>query len=166
MTSAIRLFLVSITAACLAGTALSAAADESRPEPEDERALLRCIHKAGIKEPALRACIGVAARKCEARPGGETTVGLTICYRQESTIWDDLLNSHYRDLGDSLTVTGKGILTDVQRAWIEWSKAKCQLPFALFEDGSMARPASAACHLNATATRAIELRIALDSFSE
>lgn len=166
MTITTRLFVFCLTVPFWAVSPLAAADDKPRPEPEDERAVLRCIHKAGVKETSLRSCIGKAARACEARPDMQSTVGLTMCYRQETTIWDDLLNSHYRDLGDAMTVTGKGVLQDVQRAWIEWRDAKCQLPFALFEDGSMAQPASAACTMNATATRAIELRLALDSFSE
>ena len=130
---------------------------------------------AGTSDPV--SCIGHAADACMLEnPQGETTMGMGFCLSGEWEWWDARLNAAYGALmekhvaGDAqmkaegLEVPSvAGALRDMQRAWIVWRDASCDYERAQWAGGTGGVPATAACFMQHTGVRALELegRIAM-----
>jgi uncharacterized protein YecT (DUF1311 family) len=125
----------------------------------------------------LASCIGHAADACMVEnPQGETTMGMGFCLSREWEWWDARLNAAYAALreihvaGDA-QVKAEGLevasvaeaLRDMQRAWISWRDASCDYERAQWAGGTGGGPATAACLMQHTGVRALELegRIAM-----
>jgi uncharacterized protein YecT (DUF1311 family) len=124
-------------------------------DAETIAACLKAEHKANHDG---HACIGRVSDPCLQRPGGETTVGMVQCADRETKIWDDLLNGEYQRLLGVLDGKAAASVRTAQRAWITLRDADCQVPYDLFEGGTMAQPIAANCVLNHTAQRTLQLR--------
>jgi uncharacterized protein YecT (DUF1311 family) len=135
----------------------SSAAARDTFAPEDKTSVHECLKSTRAQSKPARNCIGAASRICEEKPGMESTAGMRDCYLRESAVWEELLNERYRALLGELSKKGAEKLRDIQRVWITWREEKCQLPYLLFEGGTMAIPASAYCFMETTAERALEL---------
>ena len=131
------------------------------PSEDDRAAIKHCLDAAAEKSLSLTSCIGVAASECEKLPEMVSTRGLTDCSLRENALWDERLNSRYQVLRAELSEQSAKKLRDIQRTWIAWRKEKCELPYLLFEGGSIARVLAAQCVMRATALRAIELDAAI-----
>lgn len=81
--------------------------------------------------------------------------------QRETVIWDEMLNRAYGELRASLSKEGAAKLKSMQRLWIKWRDVKCEMPYLIYEGGTIASPVAAQCVLRATAIRAIELRQAV-----
>ena len=111
-------------------------------------------------------CIGAAANACQsATPDGFTTVGTVDCIGAETDAWDRILNDEYGALRgelDSQDASYGGqdrsdALRDAQRAWIAYRDAECGLQWAFYQGGTIRSIVAASCHLDFTASRALEL---------
>ncbi len=132
------------------------------PEPDTgERARFEaCVSEAGSN--AVRACGGVVAGACMDQPGGDTTAGMIACTSRELSLWDDLLNTAYAEMMETLDRVGgenrRSALREAQRAWIAYRDAECDQQALQFEGGSLARVIHVGCVNHLTAVRAIDLR--------
>lgn len=125
----------------------------------------------------LFACVGHAADACMVEnPQGETTMGMSFCLSQEWEWWDARLNAAYGSLmerhreGDA-QVKAEGLevaqvadaLKTMQRAWVAYRDAACDYERAQWAGGTGGGPATAACLMQMTGVRALELegRIAM-----
>ncbi len=156
---------LAILAILIAVPGMSVAGQSTAPTDDDHRAVQDCLEAARVDRLHAMRCIGVASEACQHDPQMGSTKGLTDCARREMAVWDDMLNSHYQELREKLSRTGKLSLRNIQREWIQWRDVKCELPYSLFEGGSIASPMAADCLMQATGLRAIELGQALDSVS-
>jgi uncharacterized protein YecT (DUF1311 family) len=151
----------------LALLALPAAAQDL---PFSAQITRSCLANAQAQQGSAQACIGIAAERCMAGPGGSTTVGMGSCLGQEWRFWDDLLNQNYqtvmaqakamdaemRELGSSAASQAEA-LRAMQRAWIPFRDAACAYEASTWGGGSGAGPASAACMMELTAAQALRL---------
>jgi len=141
--------------------------------PFDPAPLELCVAEAETGLDA-QACIGLSAQACMETPGGETTVGMGMCYAQELDYWDGRLNAAYKALmeqheAEDATLAAQGFsgpglavsLRDMQRAWIAWRDAACAYEFALWTGGTGGGPAATACRMQITAEQALELEARL-----
>lgn len=103
-------------------------------------------------------CIGAAADRCQALPGGATTMGITDCLMREERVWDRLLNEAYQRARDALSPELGARLQTAQRGWLMMRDADCMLEYERYEGGSMRNIASAACQMNHTARRSLALQ--------
>lgn len=106
-------------------------------------------------------CAGDAARACQARPGGETTLGVTECLMAETAVWDDLMRAALSDQAETLARQDASLppqLEAAQAAWAAYRDAQCGLVYAIWMEGSIRTILAADCHLAKTAQRAVELR--------
>ncbi|MBA4800778.1 MAG: DUF1311 domain-containing protein [Euryhalocaulis sp.] len=127
------------------------------PSGADRTALADCLSAAREEGDAWQSCAGVVSDPCMDKPEGYTTVGMVACQARETALWDGYLNAWYRDARAALPGKTADDLRDVQRYWIEYRDAKCALPYAVFEGGTMAQPVAAGCMLEETASRALDL---------
>lgn len=139
------------------------AQDEEKPTDAERAMVDTCLKAAETLRAERTRCIGAVSGPCLEDEKANSTVAMSGCHRREAAIWDDLLNTAFEELQKSLEPPAAAKLKDVQIAWIKWRDAKCEFPFALFDGGTMAQPISAACFMDTTASRAIELReLAID----
>jgi uncharacterized protein YecT (DUF1311 family) len=131
--------------------------DVVKPKASDNVKVHQCFNTAIENGNSPVQCIGLASEACQSEPNMASTIGMSECNWREQAVWDTLLNKYYQDLRKGLTKNGKKILRDIQKVWITWRDKKCELPYALAEGGSIARPLATACTMRATALRAIEL---------
>ena len=126
----------------------------------DPGAVRACF--AGTRTGETRpACLGAAARRCQARPGGETTMGLVDCIQGEAAAWDAVLNEEYRATRAALSARGEALASSLlaaQRAWIAYRDAECRLSHDRWGDGTLRGVVHANCILGFTAERSLELR--------
>ncbi len=124
---------------------------------------------AGTADPA--SCIGHAADACMLEnPQGETTMGMGFCLSREWEWWEARLDAAYAELrgihadGDA-SLAAEGVtapsvaaaLEAMQQAWIAYRDAACAYESALWSGGTGAGPATAACFMQMTGVRALEL---------
>ncbi len=157
--------LVFVVLCCLSYSVvdLAIAQNLSTPNAEERKQITDCLDTARKKETPAEACLNLVSQACQTMPGGETTVGMRMCMERETVIWDEILNRNYRALRKAVSSDGAKKLGGIQRQWIKWRDAKCEMPYILYEGGSLARPLAAECVLRATALRAIEFGAALDA---
>jgi len=125
---------------------------------DQERATLRaCLLTAQEAGGNWTDCEGVVAEPCMEEPGGYSTSGMVFCTQREITIWDDYLIAWYAEARANLSESAAEELRQVQLKWIAYRDAKCALPYAVHEGGSIARVIGSGCYLSETARRAVEL---------
>lgn len=125
-----------------------------------EQTVRACFDDAAPGETAPD-CLGAAAGPCTETPQGQTTLGTAQCIMAETTVWDDLLNTHYKALRAEMLAQGNGLndrLLEAQRAWIAFRDAECALDHAIWADGTIRQIVAANCDLQMTAARALQLR--------
>ena len=151
-----------------AGAAFAASDDPSVPSTDDIQAIHDCLEASeGNAERQIAIdCIGIVANPCLDTPDGQTTPGMSACVLREEAIWDGLLNDWYGMAREGMSRELKDQLRDVQRKWIDWRDAKCGFEHAKFEGGTAGGPAAAACLMETTAARALELRSLVLEFGE
>jgi len=150
----------------------AAAQTEPRFSPGETQA---CVEKAAARSKRLSGhgvldCVGRAAQACMRSPGGDTTVGMVICFQGELGYWDGRLNAAYakrmaaaksddtemasiRATTTSLVDT----LLNMQRSWMSFRDAACLHEAAQWMGGTGAGPAAVACHMHETARQALKL---------
>ena len=155
--------LVVVLGAVLLCAPIAQAQDGDKPTDAERAMVDTCLKAAQTLRAERTRCIGTVSGPCLEDEKANSTAAMSGCHRREAAIWDDLLNTAFGELQKSLETAAATKLKDVQIAWIKWRDAKCEFPFALFDGGTMAQPISAACFMDTTASRAIELReLAID----
>lgn len=130
------------------------AAGLDEPGADDEARITQCLSGADGSEEK---CISLVSEPCMALPGGETTVGITACFRRESKVWDGMLNRDYQALKRAMSREEFVALRDTQRAWIKYRDLKCAYPYTVIK-GTIAGNFAASCFNTETARRAIDLK--------
>jgi uncharacterized protein YecT (DUF1311 family) len=91
------------------------------------------LDKAARQKPKLayEQCIGIVAEACLDTENGQGTLGMMGCYGRESDVWDSRLNASYREqTAQTESAKDKTLarhLRDVQKAWIPWRDATCEV---------------------------------------
>jgi uncharacterized protein YecT (DUF1311 family) len=121
-------------------------------------ARLRAAQEEAVRDPL--SCAGIVANACLAAPGNESTAAMVECHSREYAVWDARLNAAYQK---ALAAAKAGNdreaeegFRKVQRAWIAYRDASCEVPHLVFK-GTMAQPVRAACMLDMTARQSIWL---------
>lgn len=133
-------------------------ADPAIADPGDMETITSCLKAEQDAGRDARSCVGVISKPCMEQPGGDSTVGMTMCFDRETKAWDDLLNIEYQKLLGTLDPNAVIKVRTAQRAWIASRDADCAVPYGLFEGGTIAQPMSVECMQDATATRTLQLR--------
>lgn len=121
-------------------------------------------------------CAGEAANLCmDLEEGGHSTFGMMSCLIKERDVWDEQLNSAYRQARSFAKAMDEDDLEnfpefavratqvrDAQRAWIVFRDANCSMEYGLWGSGSMRQIAGADCLMRMTAQRTFELRAYVD----
>lgn len=124
---------------------------------QDKATIEQCIQKTQRNSQHARACIGQATRVCETLREMASSAGIKDCMMRENAYWDEILNDRYRQLMAAFSKKNAKKLKAMQRSWLAWRKEKCELPYMLYEGGSMAGVLAAGCIMETTAVRALEL---------
>lgn len=109
----------------------------------------------------LPACAGKAARECQARPDGDTTLGITECLMAETAVWGDLMRAALAEQAETLGRNDPKLVPQLdatQTAWAAYRDAQCGLIYGIWIDGSIRTIMAADCQLVMTAQRAVDLR--------
>lgn len=147
-----------LIAACLAAvaeTATRAAADASDEAPGVTG---RLAQAARDSQGAPRSCIGAIVIPCQQAPEGQSTAGMIECGSRELAVWDELLNTSYRQLLAAASPAMAAALRQTQRAWVAWRDQRCKLPALEHEGGSIVGPLTVDCLRTVTAEQAIWLK--------
>lgn len=160
---------------------LTASAAQAEPQPAVAElmhymeGLPACLERVG-DAAALEDCSGRFATLCmDSEEGGYSTIGMTFCMLAENEAWDRLLNTEYQramegaremdadeaELFPEFAARAEW-LREAQRAWIAFRDAECALAYAKWGSGSMRQTAGAACLLDMTSERTIELKYLWD----
>lgn len=109
-------------------------------------------------------CIGIVADACLETDDGQGTLGMMVCYGREYEVWDARLNASYREQTTASSKKAVGEteakhLQKVQKAWIAWRNATCEVLYAdgipLY--GSDAKIESVYCDMVLTARQALSI---------
>lgn len=161
-------------ALCLAFTSATSASESPGPVV-DAKATEACLAKETIARAtkyshAVLDCVGLAAKACMRKPGGETTLGMMECLKGELAYWDGKLNKAFANrLADAkasdaelagMRFSGPKIepsLRKMQEAWIAYRDAACLYERAQWMGGTGGGPATMDCHMQETARQALKL---------
>ena len=125
------------------------------PTPKDVDTIQDCL-KARNTEREQEACIGVIARPCIGDEGARAPSEVIACFDREQLVWEQLLNTAYRELNDSLGNEQRDKLREMQHSWLDTRARTCAFYYQYFQ-GSMANPMMANCHNRETARHALFL---------
>jgi uncharacterized protein YecT (DUF1311 family) len=129
------------------------------PATADEATINACLKTEHAANRSGRDCIGRMSDHCLQLPGNESTTSMVQCVDEETKVWDGLLNADYQRLLGALGDKAAESVRQAERAWIAARDADCQVPYDIYDGGSMARLDSANCVLDHTAARVLQLRI-------
>ncbi|MDH3665459.1 MAG: DUF1311 domain-containing protein [Paracoccaceae bacterium] len=140
---------------------------------QDADALQACIQEHWPGD-VLAECTGLIADPCQAKSGGETTLGMNNCLTQEAEAWDVILNRLWPELMKRARATDQAnqitgpdsaaeTLRAAQRAWIAFRDADCRHSYATYGLGSFRTIAHSACTLELTARRVVDFHARLES---
>lgn len=115
-------------------------------------------------------CIGLGAAHCMTSEIGGSNLGVGICFGSEGADWDARLNRAYQDLlkvqeqvaednaayNPNIT-NAVDLLRDMQRNWIAYRDAACDLQYVQWGGGTGGGPASAQCVMELTAHQTLLL---------
>jgi uncharacterized protein YecT (DUF1311 family) len=148
-------------AACLAIAARAPKDDVASPTGAkvDPKAWME--HAAKTPEVTASSCVGVVSAPCLQDPNEYgTTSGMAECVTREYRVWDERLNAAYKEwVKGCPQPTGRkddktcAARRKLERAWIAYRDALCDLPFEL--GGSIAILDYADCMMRETARQAI-----------
>lgn len=127
----------------------------------DPATVQACYQAARPTDRGAPACAGEAARACQDRPGGDTTLGISECLLAETFVWGDLMRTALAQQAQTLGRADAGLpkqLAVAQNAWAAFRDADCGLRYGIWLDGSIRTIIAADCHLTKTAQRAVEVR--------
>ncbi|MGF6860390.1 uncharacterized protein YecT (DUF1311 family) [Rhodobacteraceae bacterium MBR-64] len=154
----LQAFAVMLSTLPGAAMAQQGAYGQAQVDPAPVRA---CYQAARPADRGVPACAGDAARACQARPGGDTTLGISECLMAETAVWDDLMRGALAQQAQTLGQNDPALppqLTAAQNDWAAYRDADCGLRYAIWLTGSIRTIIAADCHLAKTAQRAVELR--------
>ena len=100
-------------------------------------------------------CVGVVANGCIQKAGDSNGTRIE-CYERARAVWDAHLNQAYKRLRVESEPDVRASYQKVQRAWMAYRDARCNLPPIGFK-GSMAGPMQAWCLFHLTADQALWL---------
>lgn len=152
-----RCVVIVVVAGGLSGTA------QAQDPGVNEDTVAACFNSAP-RDAGVPDCVGDAANRCQAQPGGSTTIGIVGCLQAETAAWDTILNREYKTTRAQLDQFDSGqppvseALLAAQRAWIAYRDAECSLAFERNRTGTIRSVAAGACMLQMTAQRSLELR--------
>jgi len=152
-----RSAVIGAVACLIAGSGTAEAASRAGYTRADMAEIDSCIVKAQKNSQHARVCIGAAAQVCERQPEMASNAGIKDCLTRENAYRDEILNDRYQQLMRNFSDQNAKKLQAMQRSWIAWRKEKCELPYMLYEGGTMAGVMSTSCFMETTAIRALEL---------
>lgn len=147
---------VAALALCLLA-AVSARAEDDKPDPRDAAAMEKCIKTKTGRHWAWENCIGVVSEPCIKDEMAMPPSEIMACYTRERLVWDSILNDSFRRLRAKLEDKQVRKMREMQRAWITSRDKSCEFLYDYFE-GTMANPMIAACQTRETGRRALYLR--------
>jgi uncharacterized protein YecT (DUF1311 family) len=157
MTLSFRFFALAIMASLVVFPAKTGAASRDTYTLQDKATIEACLEKARRNSQHARVCIGEATSVCETLREMANQAGIQDCMKREAAYWDKILNDRYQQLLANFSKKNAEKLKAMQRSWLAWRKEKCELPYMLYEGGSMARVMAANCMMETTGIRALEL---------
>jgi len=109
---------------------------------------------------ARRACVGEVSLACQDQgDGGVTSAGMAMCANRERAQWEALRDAALGALRARESATQIAARDRALTAHAAWSQARCAYDASLYEGGSMAIYAAAACEMEQTADIALTLHM-------
>ena len=129
--------------------------------PAPASTVAACIAAAEGEFAAQRACIGQVNAACQDAEdgGGVTTAGMVTCANRERDEWVDLRDAALSTLRTRESAAQSASRDRALSAHAAWSQARCAYDASLYEGGSMAIYAAAACEMGQTADIALTLHM-------
>jgi len=146
-------------------TASPALAQAEKPVAKDSAAIEKCIKAKIGRHWAWEKCIGLISEPCSKNEGSMTPSQVIACADRERAVWDDVLNTSFRQLSERLDKEQVDKMREMQRAWIASRDKTCGFLYDYFE-GTMANPMIAHCLSRATGMQALFLRGFADDVAE
>ena len=157
MSSSFRFIALTTMALLIVTAGHVAAAKRGSYTLQDKATIEACLKKAQRNAQHARACIGEATKVCETLREMANQAGIKDCMQRETAYWDEILNDRYRQLLANFSKKNANKLKAMQRSWIAWRTKKCELPYMLYEGGSIAGVMAVNCIMETTGIRALEL---------
>lgn len=167
--------IVSVGMVALFTTILALSCPQTHAQSFSTGATTDCVQRVTNQSPSFSDhsvlnCVGLSAFACSMTPGGDTTVGMIECFKQELDYWEARLAAAYtkrREAAqkydgemanlnatvDSVTET----LTAMQTAWHTYREASCRYEQSLWFGGTGGGPATMACYMHLTAQQSLRL---------
>ena len=121
-----------------------------------------CFETGRDQGRSLPPCVGAAAARCQNRPGGGTTLGISQCLMAETGAWAGLMQTALARKSQTLSQKDPGLaqaLAATQAAWAAYREAECGLQYRVWIEGSIRTIVAGNCHLRKTAARALEVNM-------
>ena len=138
---------------------------DDKLNPKDSTAIEKCIKAKTGRLRAWEKCIGLISEPCSKNEGSMTPSQVIACADRERAVWDDVLNTSFRQLSERLDKEQVDKMREMQRAWIASRDKTCGYLYDYFE-GTMANPMIAHCLSRATGMQALFLRGFADDVAE
>jgi hypothetical protein len=129
--------------------------------PAPASTVAACVAAAEGEFAAQRACIGQVNAACQEAEdgGGVTTAGMVTCANRERDQWVALRDAALSTLRTRENAAQSASRDRALSAHATWSQARCAYDASLYEGGSMAIYAVAACEMGQTADIALTLHM-------
>ena len=106
--------------------------------------------------PARAAMFGADYNPCGNQPD---TLAIVDCMQAKTEVWDQRLNTAYKDLTQRIDASQRDPLKAAQRLWIQYRDTNCR--FYGLQEGTIRQIQAAECLRSMTQDRALELEKAM-----
>lgn len=143
---------------CLLLSACSTAPVAARETEAPRSAVEACLTGAAQDRAARSACIGRVTATCiDSDDANSTTPGMVGCANGERMQWAELRDRYAELLRARESESQRALLEDALAQHASWTRARCAYAASMYEGGTLARFAGAACMRDSDAEFAIEL---------
>ena len=151
-----RIACIGLMVLLVGGAAQIARAQDDKATARQIAAIRGCAEKNqdDVTEAERQCLFNLVATPCQSTSEGQSNVGMADCFRLETSIWDAMLNDHFKHLRASLDDAQAAKAREMQRAWISSRDSTCGF-YDVKIQGTMAIPMGAACVARETARRAL-----------
>lgn len=127
------------------------------PRPEETKVFHACLKKAGMGFNDRVQCIGKVFEYCSSKPDQQTTMGMRECYSRESILWERMMNGAIKRLDVQQNKNTQTELREADRSWKAFRNTACNIPFTMYQKGTIGPVLGIECFNRTTALWAIQL---------
>ncbi len=127
------------------------------PRPEEVKVFHQCLQKAGLVFNDRVQCIGKVFDSCVMSAKDQSSIGMRECYSRETVLWEKLISDSEKKLRRKQSKATRTELSEAMLNWKSFRNNACNIPYTMYEGGTIGPVLGMECFSRLTALWALQL---------